>query len=88
MAFLGQISPRKGVDHLASAFRDKALGEATLVVGGNDMGGMKAAQKSADRGVVFTGLLEGRDRLSLLVDADVLVVHLALIDQNVELPQL
>ena len=73
VAFLGQVSPRKGVDHLAMAFRDGALGDATLVVGGNDMGGMKAAQKSADSSVVFTGLLEGGDRLALLVDAEVLV---------------
>ena len=72
VAYLGQVSPRKGVEHLVAAFSG-GLEDATLVVGGNDMGGMELARAAADPGVLFTGLLEGRDRLALLVDADVLV---------------
>lgn len=73
VAYLGQISPRKGVDHLVAAFAGGAIPDATLVVGGNDMGGLAAARRQAPAGVVFTGLLEGPARLELLVDADVLV---------------
>ena len=73
VAYLGQVSPRKGVDHLVEAFRDGAIPDATLVIGGNDMGGMARARARADESVLFTGLLAGRERLRLLVDADVLV---------------
>jgi glycosyltransferase involved in cell wall biosynthesis len=73
VAYLGQVSPRKGVDHLVEAFRDAAFPDATLVIAGNDMGGMEQARAKADKEVLFTGLLSGRERLRLLVDADVLV---------------
>ena len=73
VAYLGQLSPRKGVEHLAEAFAGGAVPDATLVIGGNDMGAMATARAAADPSVIFTGLLEGRDRLSLLVDADVVV---------------
>lgn len=73
VAYLGQLSPRKGVEHLATAFAGGAIPDATLVIGGNDMGAMATARAAADPSVVFTGLLEGRDRLALLVDADVVV---------------
>lgn len=73
VAYLGQISPRKGVGHLVQAFADGAIPDATLVIGGNDMGALSDARAQADASVVFTGLLEGADRLALLVDADVLV---------------
>ncbi len=77
VAYLGQISPRKGVSHLVEAFRDHNMMGATLVVGGNDMGAMAQAKSIAStvsgERVIFTGLLEGDDRLALLVDADVLV---------------
>lgn len=73
VAYLGQVSPRKGVNHLVAAFAGGGVPDATLVVGGNDMGGLAAARRGAPAGVVFTGLLEGPARLELLVDADVLV---------------
>jgi glycosyltransferase involved in cell wall biosynthesis len=69
VAYLGQITPRKGVSRLVEAFADGALAPARLVVAG-------AARGMADpggEGVLFTGTLEGADRLALLVDADVLV---------------
>jgi glycosyltransferase involved in cell wall biosynthesis len=73
VAYLGQISPRKGVDHLVAAFGGGAIPGATLVIGGNDMGGLAQAKAHDHDGVIFTGLLEGPERLALLVDADVLV---------------
>lgn len=73
VAYLGQISPRKGVDHLVAAFAGGAIPGATLVIGGNDMGGLARAKAQDHDGVIFTGLLEGPERLALLVDADVLV---------------
>ncbi|MDG1481121.1 MAG: glycosyltransferase family 4 protein [Myxococcota bacterium] len=75
VVYLGQISPRKGVEHLVAAFADGAPGGSTLVVAGNDMGGLAAAQAALkpDSPVRFVGLLEGRERLELLADADVLV---------------
>jgi glycosyltransferase involved in cell wall biosynthesis len=73
VAYLGQLSPRKGVEHLVQAFAGQGLPGATLVVGGNDMGGMELARSHAGASVVFTGLLKGDERLALLQDADVLV---------------
>jgi glycosyltransferase involved in cell wall biosynthesis len=75
VAYLGQISPRKGVEHLVAAFAGGALAPAQLVVAGNDMGGLDRAAAAAAgvQGVRFVGLLRGEERLSLLADADVLV---------------
>ena len=73
VAYLGRISPRKGVNHLVDAVSDSRLSDVTLVVGGNDMGGLADAKRRAGDRVHFAGLLEGEERLSLLVDADVLV---------------
>ena len=73
VSYLGRISPRKGVEHLTAAFAGDALQNAQLVIAGNDMGALATAQSAADERVLFTGLLEGRERLSLLVDSDVLV---------------
>lgn len=75
VVYLGQISPRKGVEHLVDAFADGGPGGATLVIAGNDMGGLATAraQLKPDSPVRFVGLLEGRERLALLADADVLV---------------
>lgn len=66
VAFLGQISPRKGVDRLAAAFAGGALAPARLVVAGPARGA------AVPVGVVYAGVLNGVDRLALLVDADVL----------------
>lgn len=73
VAYLGQLSPRKGVEHLVQAFAGEGIPGATLVVGGNDMGGMDLARAHAGAAVVFTGLLRGQERLALLQDAEVLV---------------
>ncbi len=75
VVYLGQLSPRKGVEHLVAAFNRDAPAGAALVVGGNDMGGGRLARAAVDphAPVYFAGLLEGEERIQLLVDADVLV---------------
>jgi glycosyltransferase involved in cell wall biosynthesis len=75
VAYLGQISPRKGVHHLVAAFAEDPPGNAALVVAGNDMGGQEALRRAMKPGaqVWLPGLLEGADRVALLRDADVLV---------------
>jgi len=75
VVYLGQLSPRKGVEHLVAAFNHDPPAGAVLVVGGNDMGGGQLARAAADPAapVHFVGLLEGEERIQLLVDADVLV---------------
>ncbi|MES2640305.1 MAG: glycosyltransferase family 4 protein [Myxococcota bacterium] len=66
VAYLGQITPRKGVDTLAAAFADGAMGDARLVLAGPARG------MALPAGVYHAGTLEGPERLALLVDADVL----------------
>ena len=78
VAYLGKLTPRKRVDLLVRAFANLRTDGATLVVAGNDMGSGDAARAAArevgvERRTIFTGLLEGRDRLHLLADADVVV---------------
>ncbi|MEC8379799.1 MAG: glycosyltransferase family 4 protein [Myxococcota bacterium] len=74
VAYLGRISPRKGVDVLIRAFRALKT-PAQLVIAGNDMGAMERAKTLAgqDPNVHFVGLLEGQMRLALLRDTQVLV---------------
>lgn len=73
VAYLGQVSPRKGVGHLVDAFADGGPEGACLVVAGPDMGAMADARARAKGDVRFVGTLEGRERLELLADTDVLV---------------
>ena len=78
VAFLGKITPRKRVDLLIRAFALLSQTDTTLVIAGNDMGAAAAAVKTADaigvaRRTRFVGLLRGRERLELLMDADVVV---------------
>jgi glycosyltransferase involved in cell wall biosynthesis len=78
VAYLGKLTPRKRVDLLVRAFADLRAGSGTLVVAGNDMGSGTAARAAArqlavDDRTIFPGLLEGRARLELLADADVVV---------------
>ena len=74
VSYLGRVSPRKGVEHLVTAFADDSMHPSQLVIAGNDMGAMATA-KSSHRGgqVHFVGLVEGEDRLALLADTHVLV---------------
>lgn len=68
VAYLGQITPRKGVERLVAAFAG-GLDGARLVVAGAPRG-MELPNAPE---VYYPGTLEGPDRLALLVDADVLV---------------
>jgi glycosyltransferase involved in cell wall biosynthesis len=80
--FLGRLSPRKRVDDLIAAFaRLRATGrfsDVWLIVAGNDMGSggriraLLAAAGVEDRARMI-GLLQGRQRLEALADADVVV---------------
>ena len=73
--YLGQISPRKGVEHLVKAFCGQTLSEAHVIIAGNDMGAKAKAVHLASgrKNIHFVGLLKGKERLKLLADADVLV---------------
>ena len=74
IAYLGRISPRKGVDVLIQAFKAVKIA-SQLVIAGNDMGALAHAQKLAHPhpDIHFVGLLEGAQRLALLRDTQVLV---------------
>jgi glycosyltransferase involved in cell wall biosynthesis len=76
--YLGQLSPRKRVDLVIRAVASLGRQEVRLVVAGSDMGeGRRLRSLAQSLGMagrtVFPGVLEGRDRLEALVDADVVV---------------
>jgi glycosyltransferase involved in cell wall biosynthesis len=78
VVYLGKITPRKRVPALVRAFAQLPSSNATLVIAGNDMGAEASARAAAAAAGVmgrtrFVGLLQGRDRLELLADADVVV---------------
>lgn len=75
IVFLGKLTPRKRVDVLLRAVAALPRKDASLVIAGNDLGAGPALRRlTRDLGLasvtVFTGLLEGRERLELLADAD------------------
>jgi glycosyltransferase involved in cell wall biosynthesis len=76
--FLGQLTPRKRLDIVVHAFARLGSDEPVLAIAGNDMGAETSTRALARRlGVetrtTFTGLVEGRERLEALADADVVV---------------
>jgi len=75
IVYLGQISPRKGVSHLVEAFLHRPLPHVSLAIAGNDMGALSQAKQKARNhpNIHFVGTLEGRERVQLLADADLLV---------------
>jgi glycosyltransferase involved in cell wall biosynthesis len=78
IVFLGKITPRKRLDVLVHAFARLAGVRATLVIAGNDMGGLGRAMADAQQlGVAdrvrAVGLLAGAARLDALADADLVV---------------
>jgi len=78
--FLGRIHWIKGLDFLAESFYElaKSREDVRLVIVGNDDGFKPVLDRMisdldlSDR-VIFTGFLGGQDKLSALVDADVVV---------------
>ena len=76
--FLGKVTPRKRLDVLVRAWAQHRNAESTLVIAGNDMGGISDARTLArELGVgnrlAIVGLLRGRARLEALADADAVV---------------
>jgi len=78
--FLGRLSFKKGLDVLVDAFVEAQLGDAHLVVAGPDdeglTPGLVAAAEAAgarDR-LVFTGMLQGVERLQALAATDIWVL--------------
>jgi len=78
IAFVGKLTPRKGVDDLVRAFASLRDPAATLIVAGNDMGAgrrLDSLVRSLRIGtrVIQTGLLTGFERLDVMAAADVVV---------------
>lgn len=71
--FMGRLQARKGVDALIKAFKAVDAAEARLLIVGPDEGMLPALQALAggDRRVIFTGYLEGDERLGALAASDV-----------------
>jgi len=78
--FLGRVHKRKGIGFLIKSFSKltKEIDDAVLVIAGQDDGYKREAEILAkslglhDK-VKFTGSIDGQDKLSAYVDADVLV---------------
>jgi glycosyltransferase involved in cell wall biosynthesis len=75
--FLGRLHVRKGAHHLVDALQN--LPDVWLALVGPDEGQRTALQESAARHdvadrVVFTGMLDGPDKLAALAGADVLAL--------------
>lgn len=70
--FLGRLHPRKGGEALLRAFRQLAAPDLRLVFAGPDEGAREDLQRlaSGDARIVFTGFLDGGERLQALAAAD------------------
>jgi glycosyltransferase involved in cell wall biosynthesis len=80
--FLSRLHPKKGLDLLLAAFsrvREKHP-DATLVIAGDgDPGFVARLQQDSERlglaaSILWTGFLQGEDKLAVLADADVFVL--------------
>lgn len=76
--FVGRINKDKGIDTLVQVLYRLNRNDVHLVIVGNDDGfkpylERMIIQKGMHSKVTFTGFLSGRDKLSAMVDADVLV---------------
>lgn len=80
VTFLGRIHQIKGLEFLVKSFYDllQFRNDAVLVIAGNDDGFKSVLEEVVDTfgikdKVVFTGFLGGNDKLTLLIDSDVVV---------------
>lgn len=69
--FMGRLHARKGVDKLIQAFTQIDMPQARLLIVGPDEGMLEAVRPLADNRVIFTGYLDGDDRLAALAAADI-----------------
>ena len=69
--FMGRLHARKGVDKLLQAFTQIDMPQSRLLIVGPDEGMLETARTLADNRVIFTGYLEGQDRLAALSAADI-----------------
>lgn len=77
--FLGRMNPIKGPDLLIEAFGRAAYPDAALVMVGPEDGALEHSKKLAEKlgivdRVIFTGMVSPVERLSALVDADLMVL--------------
>jgi glycosyltransferase involved in cell wall biosynthesis len=80
--FLGRITPKKGLDLLVSSFarvQAEQPGSRLVIAGPDDEGYGKqvrgyVAANRLEPFVIFTGMLEGQQKLEVLADADVWVL--------------
>lgn len=70
--FLGRLHPRKGGEPLLRAFRQLGAPDLRLVFAGPDEGALEDLQRLAagDARIIFTGFLDGGERLQALAAAD------------------
>jgi glycosyltransferase involved in cell wall biosynthesis len=80
LLFLSRVHFKKGLDLLIPAFADAKLDHTVLVIAGPDsdnytqtLQDLARRHKVADR-IFFTGMLQGRQRLEAMVDADLFVL--------------
>ena len=71
--FMGRLQQRKGVDVLIKAFKAANVADSRLLVVGPDEGMLPLLKALADGDprIVFTGYLEGKERLGALAAADI-----------------
>ncbi len=71
--FMGRLQARKGVDILVDAFLAADVKKARLLIVGPDegMGSALRAMAGGDPRIVFTGYLDGSERLAALAGSDV-----------------
>lgn len=78
--FLSRLHRKKGLDLLIPAFAKARTGNAVLVIAGPDSDGYRShvetmvKQANLNNQVVFTGMLQGLDRVAALYDADLFVL--------------
>ncbi len=71
--YMGRLQKRKGVDVLVEAFKASGVEDASLLIVGPDEGMLPTlrAQAAGDPRIVFTGYLDGEERLGALAAGDV-----------------
>jgi len=78
--FLGRLHPKKGLEILIHGFAKAALSDTLLVIAGPDSSNYKVQLTALvdslqiREKVIFAGMLNGRERIEALVDADVLAL--------------